>query len=71
MIEKTTAIILSGGKSSRMGRDKAFGEFSGKPLIETLINKLSRTFEDLMIITNKPEQYKRYSVETKIDIIKD
>jgi molybdopterin-guanine dinucleotide biosynthesis protein A len=29
-----SAVILAGGRSSRMGRDKAFLSFNGKPLIE-------------------------------------
>ncbi|MDI6733670.1 MAG: molybdenum cofactor guanylyltransferase [Planctomycetota bacterium] len=41
---KITAVILTGGKSSRIGRNKAFLEINGKPLIEILIEKLSRFF---------------------------
>ena len=32
------AVILAGGKSSRMGRDKAFLEFSGQPLLARQIS---------------------------------
>jgi molybdenum cofactor guanylyltransferase len=35
-----SAIILAGGTSSRMGRDKAWIEFEGKPLIRLAVDKL-------------------------------
>lgn len=71
MIDKITGIILAGGKSSRMGRDKSFIEFSGRPLIEALIDKLSVLFRDLVIITNKPDCYKQYGLKIYTDKVKD
>jgi len=70
MIHKAAAIILSGGQSKRMGQDKAFISFSGKPLIETVIGKLAPLFSDLIIATNKPDLYKKYKVKTQTDIVK-
>lgn len=52
-----TAVILAGGKSSRMGFDKQFLKINEKELIEIIINKLKKEFEDIIIVTNKPEQY--------------
>ena len=69
MIEKFTGMILAGGKSSRMGEDKSFILFSGKPLIENLIDKLSPLFEDLIIITNQPHLYRKYGIKTQRDIL--
>jgi len=66
-----TGIILAGGKSRRMGEDKAFVSFSGRPLIETLIDKLSGVFKDLIIVTNTPHLYKGYGLETYTDLVKD
>lgn len=66
-----TGIILAGGKSSRMGKDKSFILFSGRPLIEVLIDKISPLFKDLIIVTNKPYLYQKYDIRTEVDIVKD
>lgn len=47
--------ILAGGKSSRMGRDKAFMELAGKPLIRHAVKKLRRVCMDVRILTNNEE----------------
>lgn len=53
-----TAVILAGGKSSRMGFDKQFLKIGEKPLMDTMIAELKKEFQDIVIVTNKPSQYK-------------
>lgn len=56
MIDDIPCIILSGGKSSRMGRDKSFIPFAGEDsLIEYQYKKLSKIFNKVYISckTNK------------------
>jgi molybdopterin-guanine dinucleotide biosynthesis protein A len=36
-MEEVTAFVMAGGKSRRMGRDKAFLEFGGKPLLAHML----------------------------------
>jgi len=45
-----SAIILAGGKSSRMGRAKALLEFDGEPLIVHLVRGLSHLFGETVIV---------------------
>jgi molybdopterin-guanine dinucleotide biosynthesis protein A len=45
-----SAIILAGGKSSRMGRSKALLLFDGEPLIVHIIRTLERYFADIVIV---------------------
>ncbi len=71
MIKQITCVILAGGKSSRMGENKAFIECSGKALIEILIDKLSTLFKDLIIVANKPHLYQKYAVVARPDLLKD
>jgi len=71
MNDNITAIILAGGKSGRMGEDKSFVDFCGRPLIEILIDKLSPLFKDLIIITNQAHLYRKYEIKTHQDILPD
>jgi molybdopterin-guanine dinucleotide biosynthesis protein A len=50
-----SAVILAGGKSSRMGRSKALLEFAGEPLIVHLVRELKKLFDDVVVVA-APEQ---------------
>ena len=58
-----TGIILSGGKSIRMGQDKAFLNVDGVPIIQRIITLFRQLFRESLIITNDPASYQ--SLETK------
>ena len=62
--------ILAGGKSSRMGTNKALLKIDGETLIERMINIVNSCTEKLMIITNNPEEFSFLNVETFQDVIK-
>ena len=53
----TTAIILAGGKSSRMGTNKALLQLNGKTVIEGIVEKLENIVDDIIIVTNTFEDY--------------
>lgn len=52
-----TAIILAGGKSTRMGEDKALLPFGDRPLIARMVDALREHFDDLILVTNHPERH--------------
>ena len=55
-VQEINAIILAGGKNSRMsGQDKAFLEIEGQPIIERLIGKLKLLVNKIIVVTNSPE----------------
>ena len=54
-----TAIILCGGKSSRMGFDKSKYEINGKLLIEICAEKLGSVFEEVLLVTKDTDKFKK------------
>jgi molybdopterin-guanine dinucleotide biosynthesis protein A len=66
-----TAVILAGGKNSRMKRkDKAFLVVHKKPIIERTLAALRKNFKDILIVTNSPSKYRKYKVRTVRDSIR-
>ncbi|MGE5391471.1 MAG: molybdenum cofactor guanylyltransferase [Deltaproteobacteria bacterium] len=64
----TTGAILAGGKSTRMKFHKAFAEINGKLVIEILLEKFARYFEEVIIISNEPNLFHRFSMPVYEDI---
>jgi molybdopterin-guanine dinucleotide biosynthesis protein A len=63
-------IILSGGLNRRMqGRNKALLELDGRSFLERIVTTLTGCFEQLLLVTKKPEFYKSSSFRTVKDII--
>jgi len=59
MVENSeiTIFILSGGKSSRMGKDKGLLMYQGKPMILHTIHKLKGLCNTIVINSNNPQYY--------------
>ncbi|MHC1697492.1 MAG: molybdenum cofactor guanylyltransferase [Geobacteraceae bacterium] len=53
-----TAVILAGGKSSRMKSNKALLPFCGELFIERIHRQLSALFSEVILVTNTPEIYR-------------
>jgi molybdopterin-guanine dinucleotide biosynthesis protein A len=49
--------ILAGGDSKRMGQEKALLPFLGRPLIERVLEQLSGLAGEIIISTNRPDQF--------------
>ncbi len=71
MKDMETAIILAGGKSSRMGFDKQFLKLQDKYLVEILGEKLERVFSEIIIVTSRPEEYAKHGYKLAQDEVKD
>lgn len=63
------AAILAGGRSTRMGVNKALLEFGGVRLIEGVLHTVRPLFPEVMIVANDPETYAYLGVPTFPDRI--
>ena len=52
-----TGVILAGGKSSRMGQNKALMSLDGKRLVDRVVEVMRSVFDDLLMVTNTPDVY--------------
>ena len=50
-----TIAVQAGGRSSRMGEDKALIQLAGKPLIEYVLDRIHGLADEILITTNQPE----------------
>jgi len=62
-----TAIILAGGRSSRMGRDKSTVEFGGEPLLLRAVHRLEEIFDEIIVVTNREIPFEM----TGIKVVRD
>lgn len=51
-----TAIIMAGGRSSRMGTDKSLLPVDGQPIIGSICERLAKRFDQILISANEPEK---------------
>jgi len=66
-----SAIILAGGRSSRMGRPKAELPFNGGTMLDYIVAEMTRVFDDLVVAVAEPklfawEGYGARSIEDRV-----
>jgi molybdopterin-guanine dinucleotide biosynthesis protein A len=64
-----TGIILSGGKSLRMGQNKAFIRIEGVSIINRISALFEELFEEVIIVTNETELFKNLDLKIYADIL--
>ena len=64
-----TGIILAGGKSKRMGGNKAFIDVGGIPLFERVYRVFKEIFSEIIIVSNDTRPFERYEARLQKDII--
>jgi molybdopterin-guanine dinucleotide biosynthesis protein A len=68
---RVSVAILAGGKSSRMGTDKAFVRVLGRPLIEDILAQVEGLGQETLIVTNRPDDYRYLGVPLFTDVLPD
>lgn len=64
-------IVLAGGKSTRMGTNKALLSLHNKRVIEHIIEEIKKITPDIIIISNEPKLYESYGYPIYKDRYKD
>jgi molybdopterin-guanine dinucleotide biosynthesis protein A len=52
-----SVVILAGGQSRRLGRDKSLLELAGQPLLQRVATRLAPLSDDLIVVANDPDRY--------------
>ena len=68
---KTTGIIMAGGKSSRMGTNKALLKIDGKTVIERIAEELQKCVDEIIVVTNHFDDYRFLGYPMVEDIYKE
>ncbi|MHC4553990.1 MAG: molybdenum cofactor guanylyltransferase [Planctomycetota bacterium] len=66
-----TAIIMAGGRSRRMGQDKAVLEINGTPAIQYVFDQLRPYFDQILISSNNMAEHSLIGAETVPDEVAD
>jgi len=56
-IAGVTGVILAGGQSRRMGQNKSLLPYNKSTLVESIYQQLTTLFDEILIITNTPDDY--------------
>ena len=59
-MNEISIVIQAGGKSTRMGTDKGLVKFKSSTLIEYIIEQVKKLSDNLIIISNKQKDYRKF-----------
>lgn len=68
MRDDVTGVILVGGKSSRIGRDKAFLPIGGIPVFERVLEVLRKPMKEVILVGDRPERFAKYGLPVYPDL---
>ena len=67
-IEHITGVILVGGKSRRLGTDKAFLEVGGRTLLEGVLECFRESFRKIVLVGDRAERFANLDVPVCADL---
>ena len=68
-MQMVTGVILAGGKSKRMGQNKALLRLGNEMLIGHVIHRIQSITDELLLITDSPDEYTHLGITMHKDII--
>jgi molybdopterin-guanine dinucleotide biosynthesis protein A len=66
-----TGLVLAGGASRRMGRDKALLELGGRPLIQIVVERMRQVCGEVLIVAADVPSYAGFGVDVIEDRFQD
>jgi molybdopterin-guanine dinucleotide biosynthesis protein A len=64
-VRDTSAVILAGGESQRLGMDKALLELDGQTLLARTVDKAAALSDDVIVVTNNPGRYQYLGLDVR------
>lgn len=71
MPDKVTGIILAGGRSRRLGRDKAVEPFGGQPLIRRVVERIEPVTDEIVVVVADPARGAALPLDARHRIVPD
>jgi molybdopterin-guanine dinucleotide biosynthesis protein A len=65
--EAVTGIILAGGRSARMGREKAWVDLAGRPLVRWVLDALREVTDEQVVVAREPGELAALGIPVIID----
>lgn len=69
--DELTGLVLAGGASQRMGRDKAFLELDGRTLIGIIVERMAAVCDEVIIVAGDTSSYRDLGASTAVDRFQD
>ncbi len=66
-----TGVILIGGKSSRMGQEKALMSVGGVPVFQRILDVFEKLFDEILIVTDREGRFAGYGYPEVVDLVPD
>ena len=67
----TSGIILAGGKSLRLGRNKAFEVIGHKSLLDLVIERLALLTDEIILVTAAEQEIARHKEQAEFKVVAD
>jgi len=64
---QVSGLVLAGGGSRRMGRNKAFLELGGRPLVEIVVGRMAQVCTEVLVVAGDAHRY----TALKVPVIED
>ncbi len=69
MLTRASGLVLAGGQSQRMGRNKAALPFDGTPLVLRVARRLAQICHPVYLVARAPDAYRDFALPVIVDAV--